>query len=63
MEAAMTAPAAGKQWWVLSGDEKVDFLFTWCTSMDRAIEFEKLQVQAMSARVRAMEEKTGAQSL
>jgi hypothetical protein len=55
----MAAPAAGKQWAVMTSDEKLDFLFAWCTSMDRTIESEKVQMQAMSARIRAVEEKVG----
>jgi len=58
-EAAMVAPAAGKQWAAMTSDEKLDFLFAWCTSLDRTIESEKVQMQAMSARIRAVEEKVG----
>jgi len=58
-EAAMAAPAAGKQWAAMTSDKKLDFLFAWCTSMDRTIESEKVQMQAMSARIRAVEEKVG----
>ena len=55
----MVAPAAGKQWAAMTIDEKLDFLFAWCTSLDRTIESEKVQMQAMSARIRAVEEKVG----
>ena len=57
----MVAPAAGKQWAAMTSGEKLDFLFAWCTSMDRTIESEKVQMQAMSARIRAVEEKAGPQ--
>jgi hypothetical protein len=53
----MAAPAARKQWASMTSDEKLDFLFAWCTSLDRTIESEKLEVHAMSARIRAVEEK------
>jgi hypothetical protein len=62
MEAGMTAPAAGKQWATMSSDEKLDFVFAWCTSMDRAIEFEKAQAHLLSTRVQAMEERTRLES-
>jgi hypothetical protein len=55
----MAAPAAGKQWAAMTSDEKLDLLFAWCTSLDRTIEFEKAQLQAMSVRIRAVEEKIG----
>jgi hypothetical protein len=58
----MTAPAAGKQWAAMTSEEKLDFLFAWCTSMDRATEFEKLQVHAMTARLWTIEEKLHLQS-
>jgi hypothetical protein len=55
----MAAPAAGKQWTARTNDEKLDFLFAWCTSMDRTIESEKVQMQAMSARIQAVEDRSG----
>jgi hypothetical protein len=58
-EVAMTAPSARKQWAAMTSDEKLDFLFEWCTNMDRTIESEKVQMQARSARIRAVEEKLG----
>jgi hypothetical protein len=41
----------------MTSDEKLDFLFAWCTSMDRTIESEKVQMQAMSVRIREVEER------
>ena len=55
----MAAPAARKQWAAMTSDETLDFLFAWCTSLDRTIESEKVQMQVMSARIRAVEEKVG----
>ena len=44
----------------MTSDEKLDFLFEWCTSMlDRTIESEKVQMQPMAARIGAVEEKLG----